>query len=313
MRSAEADLLMAPDPPQTLASFDPLADANDRGSGARSYLLLDVFTDTPLTGNALAVVGDARELSGEEMQRVAREMNLSETVFVLPALERGDLRVRIFTPTVELPFAGHPVLGCAIAAGAALARDRVTLETGAGPVSVVLEPFRGLVGRGRMQQPIPTWSPFEREAELLAALGVAGSRLPVEIYDNGPQHVYVALGDERAVAALTPEMGALAALGPVCVSCFAGLGARWKLRMFAPAFGVLEDPATGSAAGPLAVHLARHGLIGFGDEIEIRQGEEIGRPSLLRALAIGSSESLEAVEVAGAAVIVARGLLAPRG
>jgi trans-2,3-dihydro-3-hydroxyanthranilate isomerase len=95
--------------------------------------------------------------------------------------------------------------------------------------------------------------------------------------------------------------------GLLGVSCFAGTGSRWKVRMFAPGAGVVEDPATGSAAGPLAVHLARHGRIGFGDEIEISQGIEIGRPSTLYARADGSADELERVEVGGSAVIVARG------
>jgi trans-2,3-dihydro-3-hydroxyanthranilate isomerase len=158
-----------------------------------------------------------------------------------------------------------------------------------------------------MRQPIPTWQPFEREPELLAALGVARSALPVDAYVNGPRHVYVALESEDAVAALSPDLRALGALGELGVSCVAGSGARWKSRMFAPGLGVAEDPATGSAAGPLAVHLARHARIAFGDEIEIRQGVEIGRPSLLRARAVGSAREIERVEVGGAAVIVARG------
>ncbi len=102
-------------------------------------------------------------------------------------------------------------------------------------------------------------------------------------------------------------MHALSELGDVGAVCFAGSGSRWKARMFAPFAGVPEDPATGSAAGPLAVHLARHGRTGFGEEIEISQGAEIGRPSLLRARAVGSAEQLERVEVSGHAVIVARG------
>jgi trans-2,3-dihydro-3-hydroxyanthranilate isomerase len=117
----------------------------------------------------------------------------------------------------------------------------------------------------------------------------------------------VTLDDEDAVAALAPDFQALRALGTLNVSCFAGSGARWKTRMFAPGLNVFEDPATGSAAGPLALHLARHGRIGFGEEIEIRQGAEIGRPSLLRALVDGDAERVARIEVGGAAVIVARG------
>ena len=144
-------------------------------------------------------------------------------------------------------------------------------------------------------------------AELLRALGVARSALPVEAYENGPLHVFVELDGEDAVAALAPDMGALAALWPAAANCFAGSGRRWKTRMFAPGGGVPEDPATGSAAGPLAVHLGRHGRIGFGEEIEIRQGAEVGRPSLLYARAEGGEQGIERVEVGGSAVIVAGG------
>src|SRR5205823_13896797 len=132
-----------------------------------------------------------------------------------------------------------------------------------------------------------------------------GSELPVELYDNGARHVYVALRSEEEVAALAPDLARLRKLDVLGTNCFAGSGARWKTRMFAPGAGVPEDPATGSAAGPLAVHLARHGRIDFGQEIEIRQGVEVGRPSLLYARAAGSAQGLERVEVGGSAVIVA--------
>jgi trans-2,3-dihydro-3-hydroxyanthranilate isomerase len=291
-----------------LATLDPFrADASERVAGLRRYLLLDVFTDAPLRGNQLAVFTDGRGLEPERMQLIARELNLSETVFMLPPQDGGDVRVRIFTPGSELPFAGHPVLGSAIVAGLGLGREEITLETQAGHVPVALAPAQGGARFGRMHQPIPTWREFERPRELLAALGVERSQLPVEIYDNGPHHVYVALASEDEVARLAPDMRGLLALGEIEANCFAGSGSRWKTRMFAPAVGVPEDPATGSAAGPLALHLARHGLIAFGEEIEIRQGEEIGRPSLLRARAEGSSERVERIEVGGSAVIVAAG------
>jgi trans-2,3-dihydro-3-hydroxyanthranilate isomerase len=120
--------------------------------------------------------------------------------------------------------------------------------------------------------------------------------------------VYVALGSQEEVARVKPDFATLADLtGETGVNCFAGSGRAWKTRMFAPADGVPEDPATGSAAGPLAVHLARHGRIDFGEEIEISQGAEIGRPSTLFARADGSAERVERVEVGGSAVTVARG------
>jgi trans-2,3-dihydro-3-hydroxyanthranilate isomerase len=272
------------------------------------YVVADVFTDTPLAGNQLAVFTDGRGLSDEEMQRLARETNLSETVFVLDADGDAHARIRIFTPTAEVPFAGHPTLGTAFVLAGPLSALEIRLETGAGVVPVVLERERDRIVFGRMLQPLPTWTPYEDEAGLLAALGVERSELPVELYDNGMHHVYVALASEQAVTGLKPDLTALAEAPAVLgVNCFAGSGSRWKTRMFAPSGGLAEDPATGSAAGPLAVHLARHGRIGFGDEIEISQGAEIGRPSTLYARADGSAEALEQVEVSGSAVLVARG------
>jgi trans-2,3-dihydro-3-hydroxyanthranilate isomerase len=153
---------------------------------------------------------------------------------------------------------------------------------------------------------VPVAEPFEPVDELLAALGVAESALPVEVYRNGPVFVYVALESEDAVAALRPDLRALEQLGVYGINCFAGSGERWKTRMFGPALGVAEDPATGSAAGPLVVHLVRHGRVELGAEIEIVQGVEIGRRSVLRARAEGSA-SVERVFVGGSAVIVARG------
>jgi trans-2,3-dihydro-3-hydroxyanthranilate isomerase len=273
----------------------------------RAYVIVDVFTDAPLEGNPVAVFTDGAGLPDEIMQRAARELNLSETVFLLPGEDGADARARIFTPYVELPFAGHPVLGTAFVLGERLGADEVRLLTGSGLVRIALQRRDGMIVFGEMEQPIPTWQPFERPDELLAALGVDGSELPIEVYDNGPRHTFVVLADEAAVARLRPDLGALADLGPVGVSCCAQAGGRVKTRMFGPGLGVAEDPATGSAAGPLAVHLARHGRTQFGQSIVIRQGAEIGRPSVLHARADGSASALERVAVGGGAVVVAGG------
>jgi trans-2,3-dihydro-3-hydroxyanthranilate isomerase len=271
------------------------------------YCVVDVFTDTPLEGNQLAVFTDSKALRAEQMQRLACEMNFSESAFLLPAQGSADARVRIFTPRRELPFAGHPVLGCAFVLGAPLERDIVELETGLGLIPIELERENGRITFGRMRQAIPRWRAYEHEGELLVALGVERSGLPVEAYPNGPLHVYVELESSDAVSRLEPNFRALAGLGDVGANCFAGSGTRWKTRMFAPGAGVFEDPATGSAAGPLAIHLARHGRIAFGEEIEIHQGAELGRPSVLYARVHGSGDRIDRVEVGGSAVIVAEG------
>jgi trans-2,3-dihydro-3-hydroxyanthranilate isomerase len=273
------------------------------------YVVCDVFTDTPLTGNQLAVFTDARGLDDEQMQALARELKFSESTFVLPAEQGGHARVRIFTPATELPFAGHPTLGTAFVLGTPLQVPEVRLETLSGIVPVRLDREDGRLVFGRMEQPLPAPEPFEREAELLDALGVERSELPVVLYDNGMRNVYVALGSEAEVAALRPNLDRIAEIGGVVlgVNCFAGSDTRWKNRMFAPGGGVPEDPATGSAAGPLAFHLARNGWIEFGQEIEITQGVEIERPSKLFARVEGTPDAPERVEVGGSAVIVARG------
>jgi trans-2,3-dihydro-3-hydroxyanthranilate isomerase len=272
------------------------------------YVVADVFTDRQLAGNALAVFTDARQLEEQELQLLARELNLSETVFVLPAEAGGHARIRIFTPTEELPFAGHPTLGTAFVLAGPMQLPEIRLETAMGIVPVALEREQDRIVFGWMEQPLPSWEPFAWEAALLAALRVERSELPVELYDNGVRHVYVAVGSEEEVRTLRPDSSALMDLpGVVGVNCFAGEGSRWKTRMFAPAGGVAEDPATGSAAGPLAVHLARHGRTGFGEQVEISQGAEIARPSSLYAVAEGSADELTRVAVGGSAVIVARG------
>jgi len=276
--------------------------------GPFRYVVADVFTDTALAGNQVAVFTDAREIPEEQLQRLAREMNFSETVFVYAPEGEGHARIRIFTPTIEIPFAGHPTLGTAFVLAAPLQLGEIRLETGSGVVPVRLEREGARIVFGRMEQPIPTVEPYEGEAELLDALGVERSELPVEVYDNGLRHVYVVLPSEDAVAAVKPDFARLAELPAVLgINTFAGSGSRWKTRMFAPGDGVPEDPATGSAAGPLALHLARHGRIAFGAEIEISQGAEIGRPSTLYARVEGTPEQVTKVEVGGSAVTVARG------
>jgi trans-2,3-dihydro-3-hydroxyanthranilate isomerase len=270
------------------------------------YVVVDVFTSVPLTGNQLAVFTDAREIPEEQLQRLAKEMNFSETTFVYPPESDGHVRMRIFTPSSELPFAGHPTLGTAFVLAAPLQLVEIKLETGSGTIPVQLEREGPRIVFGRMTQPVPTIETFDAADELLAVLGVE-SQLPVEVYDNGIAHVFVTLATEQDVAALRPDFQQLGDFGSVGINCIAGSGSRWKSRMFGVGLGMSEDPATGSAAGPLALHLARHGRIAFGEEIEIVQGVEIGRHSTLFARVDGSADAIERIEVGGSAVVVARG------
>jgi Phenazine biosynthesis-like protein len=162
---------------------------------AYRYVVADVFTDRPLEGNQLAVFTDARGLDDETMQALALEIGFSETTFVLPAEHAGTARIRIFTPRTELPFAGHPVLGTAWVLAAPLQRGVVELETGSGIVSVQLDRDEsGAIVFGTMEQPLPSIEPYPEADALFAALGITGSRLPVESYDNGVVPTYVCLG-----------------------------------------------------------------------------------------------------------------------
>jgi trans-2,3-dihydro-3-hydroxyanthranilate isomerase len=278
------------------------------------YMVVDAFARTPLEGNPVAVFFDAADLTPEVMQRIAKEVNLSEVTFVLPPdTDAAHARIRIFTPVNELPFAGHPMLGTAVALGLKLKEQRLRLETAMGIIPFELTPEDPANPEGsvsvRMRQPIPTWEPYEHADALCAALGVDTATVPVDIYRNGPRHAFVGLPSLDALSALRPDHRALAAFPDMAANCFAGEGTQWRSRMFSPAYGVVEDAATGSAAGPLAIHLARHGLAPYGQEIEILQGLEMGRPSLMRALAEGDDERIDTVWVRGHGVPVAHGVL----
>lgn len=275
-----------------------------------NFTICDVFTDKPLQGNQLAVFSDGASVPDELQQPLAREINFSETVFVYPPEDPANTaRIRIYVPTAEIPFAGHPVIGTAIVLATERGLDRLVLETGVGPIEISVDG-----SFATMLQRVPTVAPFEHAEELLKVLGVDHSELPVEVYDNGMAHIYVVLDSPESVAALDPDVAALARLQTSTgnegsgFNCFAGSGTKWKTRMFAPAQISGEDPATGSAAGPLACHAVRHGLVDLGTEITISQGAEIGRPSTLYARVSGDSrDAITEVAVRGSAVIVGNG------
>jgi trans-2,3-dihydro-3-hydroxyanthranilate isomerase len=269
------------------------------------YVVVDVFTDTALAGNQLAVFTDAREIGDETMQALALETGFSETTFVLPAEAGGQARIRIFNPREEMAFAGHPILGTAWVLAQPLQRGVIELETGGGVVPFELDRDEsGALVFGRMTQPLPTIRAVHETQPLFAALGVPGSELPVELYDNGATHIVVTLPSEEALAAVTADPVTIARFGVTGVNCISRAGSTWRNRMFWPGG---EDAATGSAAGPIACHLCRHGLVEWGEWIEISQGIEIGRPSTLFARADGAAGEIVRVFCGGRAVVVARG------
>lgn len=300
------------------------------------FIQLDVFTDRALSGNQLAVFLDANGLADDEMQAIAREMNYSESTFVLPASDPAALcRVRIFTPLAELPFAGHPVVGTAFALAhegrIAPAEDvtaRVHFQLGVGtlPVDVL---FAG--GRAHlvwMHQPTPVLTGWQGDpGQMAAALGLtpadlATDRLPIQRGSVGLAFAYIPVRSLAAAgrAQPMPELSAVLAAsdcqGAYVFTLETGTaGLTGHARMFAPTVGVAEDPATGSAAGPFGAYLFRHGQI-TGDatgvaRAVVEQGVEMGRPSLLRVEVTGTADAIQSVRVGGQAILVAEGVLLP--
>jgi trans-2,3-dihydro-3-hydroxyanthranilate isomerase len=308
-------------------------DVGGRGAGpAREYRVLqvDVFTDRPLAGNPLAVVLDATGIGDDEMQAIAREMNLSETTFVLPPTRADCVAcVRIFTPARELPFAGHPTLGTAwvlatdgrVPGGAA----RFALEEGIGPVEVELE--------GDPRWPRLVWMrhrdatfgpPLEDRAAIAAALGLGATDLhpeaPAQTGSTGNEFLYVPLRARDAVdrAALDPARmraaaGAAGALGVFVLAPAADRGARRVYsRMFAPHSGVPEDPATGSASGALGAYLVLHRLVDPAPRLTIvsEQGTKMGRQSFVHIACAVRDGGVGDLRVGGGVVPVLDGRLA---
>lgn len=278
------------------------------------YELIDVFTDQPLAGNQLAVFPHGEDIDELLLQPLARELNLSETVFLYPPTDGGHARMRIFTTWCELPFAGHPTLGtaCVLARTAkqAPAVVEVLLETGKGVVPVKVELSADGSLSGWMDQPIPVfeeWAGSQRA--LLETLNVPEPIAPIQLYNNGVPHLYVMLPTVADVLAIRPNFPALR---EVCagarINCFAGAGSEYTSRMFTPFdLAAPEDPACGSAAGPLAVHLLRHGIVTSGEKITISQGEKVGRPSTLLASASEEAGAVRTVRVGGSACPVGQG------
>jgi trans-2,3-dihydro-3-hydroxyanthranilate isomerase len=296
---------------------------------ARAYrfVQVDVFTDRIFGGNPLAVFLDGAGLSGEEMQAIAREMNLSETTFIEPST-RDDCaaKVRIFTPARELPFAGHPTIGTAyvlathglVPAGAQM----FALEEGIGPVAVESE--------GEPERPGFLWM-RHRDAEFgneigdralaAAILGLNESDLwpgaPVVIGTTGMPFLYVPLRDREAVDRAVLKPFALERLpealdtGAVFLFAPEPAAGRAYSRMFSPRSGVPEDPATGSASGPLGAYLVKHGLAPRGDEVEIisEQGVKMGRPSRIHIRVRATEAGPTDIRVGGGVVSVLEGVL----
>ncbi|MEZ5796835.1 MAG: PhzF family phenazine biosynthesis protein [Paracoccaceae bacterium] len=285
---------------------------------------LDVFTDRPFAGNPLAVVLEAGALTPAQMQTIAREFNLSETIFVQPPADPAHTaRVRIFFPTAEIPFAGHPTIGCAI-----LLADRahrgdfetlITLEEEAGLVPVTVRRQAGQI-TAELTAPV---TPFVRDPAPAADRIAAALDLAAE--DIGPHRPGLCQGGPAFLYAPVVSLAALARARPVepawsrlmqdhgvdslyLYTATPGAGQDYRARMFSPTAGIPEDPATGSATAILAAQLLANGALADGTTtLQLMQGVEMGRPSRLRLSADVAQGRLQAVRIAGTAVALSQG------
>jgi trans-2,3-dihydro-3-hydroxyanthranilate isomerase len=299
---------------------------------AYRYLHYDVFTGTRFEGNPLAVLPDARGLTAQQMQAIAREMAFSETTFVLPPEQDGtDARVRIFTPTQELPMAGHPTVGTtfALVHEGVLARGQERfmcgLEVGPTPVDLAWDGDR--LASAWMTQRVPefgaTFESPELRAEIARAVGLDVADLldgcPVQLVSSGVPFAFIPLRSREAVDRAEPQIEASRRLErehgldhTFVFSTEPGTpDATVYSRMFAPVLGIMEDPATGGATGPLGGYLLRYGLVSpeQARAMVSLQGHAMGRPSWLHMEVHGTPERIERVRVGGESVLVATGTL----
>lgn len=295
----------------------------------------DVFTGQPFGGNPVAVFPDAHGLADYQLQRIAREMNLSETVFVLPPTDQAAVvRLRIFTPTQEIPFAGHPVLGTFFVLaqlGLIAVTDgvtRVMQECNIGLFPVELHAQEGELTRVVMTQPKPEFlgpvDAIEDVYKIASALGlpkyaITDMRWSIEVVSTGLPVLIVPLRTLTAVRSIQPNAPAIMdvcsqfgangvmAFTPVTVEPSATVHAR----MFAPSIGILEDPATGSASGALGAYLVQNGAVDVAPttEIVVEQGYEIERPSQIFVRVESDDDIIQTVKVGGQCVMVVEGTL----
>lgn len=280
-----------------------------------SYYTLDVFTDRPFGGNPLAVFPHADGMAADEMQKIARELNISETLFVGKPIEPGVFPVRIFTPACELPFAGHPTVGTAYLLShlQMFEGDTVVLEEGVGRVPVTVDRESGQAAFQVAQLPeiTPSGLTVARIADLLGLLQ-ADVKRNAFIASCGLPFQMLELVDRDAVDRAVLDMGMWKQLFPqpelsdLYLFAHDGVGDVYT-RMFSPAFGIPEDPATGSAAaalaGALAQELCHEGKV----ELKIEQGVKMGRPSLIQAEALMSEGQVSDLRVAGGTVLLSEG------
>jgi len=299
------------------------------------FYQVDVFTRQPFGGNPVAVFPEAQGLTDYQLQQIAREMNLSETVFVLaPTNQAAVVRLRMFTPTQEIPFAGHPVLGTFYVLaqlGLIAVTDGVTRlmqECNIGLFPVEIHAREGEVTRVMMTQPKPLFLGSVEETEdlfdIAESLGlsinqIVGTKKPVMMVSTGLPVVIVPVRTLTAVRSIVPDAAAIVGvcerLGTNGIMVFTTMTvedhATVHTRMFAPAIGILEDPATGSASGAMGAYLVHNGLVEVGPmtELIVEQGYEIERPSRILVQIESDDDAIQEVKVGGQCVMVVEGTL----
>jgi trans-2,3-dihydro-3-hydroxyanthranilate isomerase len=289
------------------------------------FLTADVFTERRFGGNPLAVFPNATGLNDAQMQTIARELGLSETAFVVPAKDaRHTFALRIFTPAVELPFAGHPTIGTAIVLamiGKIAKRGTIVFEELAGPVVVTLDdnvPVLSATLRSpKLPQRVPAAAIDKAILADVMGLSIEAFGPPAEGYSAGVPFLFVPVATERALAAITIDLGHWrSALAPSSTPhLFAMTMDDWMkgrhvyARMFAPAMGIAEDPATGGACAALAGFLRDHQGVRATTAWTIAQGREMGRPSRINLRTVFENGELLHVEVGGSAVLVSDGVM----
>ncbi|MGI1831638.1 PhzF family phenazine biosynthesis protein [Bacillus safensis] len=288
---------------------------------------VDAFTTEKFGGNAAGVVLDGEFLTEDDMQSIAKELNLPESVFLLPVHDQeADYRVKYFTPTEEVNFCGHATIGLtwllATELGLAKERSGVVLETKIGNVPVVWHEENGKVVNVEMTQVTPKTREFVIDLEELSdMLGVSSDRLdpsyPIKLANTGNWHLLVPMKDQQAIDQAAPNLAALARMNKEhgistthLYTFHTSKECDLYTRDFAPGIGIPEDPVTGAANGALAGYLYLEGIIAQQEitHLNIAQGDAIGRPGLLRITVI-PNESEPVIKVAGAAVITIRGVL----
>jgi len=300
-----------------------------------TFYQADVFTNLPFGGNPVAVIPDAQGLTDQELQQIAREMNLSETVFVFPPTEEiATAKIRIFTPTQEIPFAGHPVIGAFYVLGK-LNRlplhepvTRLVHECNIGLFPVELHVRKGQIHRVVMSQPKPEFigsiDAIEDLYDIAKALGlsksfITGAKLPIQVVSTGLPVIIVPVRSLTAVKSIVPDSAVINELcerhGANGIMVFTTITVEElstvHTRMFASPIGVVEDPATGSASGALGAYLVHHGVVEVRPMTEIiaEQGYEMDRPSRIHIEVESDDDAIQRVKVGGQVVMIIEGRL----